>query len=444
MGGEIQVRSAPQQGSCFWFELDLQNSLVMQQTLQQLMHKRILIVDSNTMNHQIYTHMLREIGIEVVGATNLHEALEVLEVAAIKQHVIDAAIIDYTMAHMSGLDVGLELKEHAEFSHIPLIIATASLDDEILLRYHEYAFDTYLEKPFNKHTLQLTLNRVFTTEDTLPEEAPPSQTDGLISMLQGKVLIVEDNEVNRLVAAAMLEQWQVNHVFAQNGKEAIEAWQKHQPDLILMDCQMPIMDGYESTRNIRRLEVNKTRVPIIALTANAMQGDRDKCVAAGMDDYLSKPFKENEIYAMLGKWLGKRTAEKKQVNTKTGASKMDNQVDYMSKVVLGNLQQFLNEEKLHTLLARYLSDSSNILTQLQAALASQNQEESRRLVHSLKSTSANVGAIPLSEIARELENYAREGQLDAVSAGLDRLLDCFAQTQASIGALEVMQKRKTG
>ncbi len=260
-------------------------------------------------------------------------------------------------------------------------------------------------------------------------------------MLKGKVLLVEDNEVNQLVAGAMLEHWQVEYVIAANGQEAVEKWREHKPDLILMDCQMPVMDGYEATRTIRTQEKKPQRIPIIALTANGTQGDREKCFSAGMDDYLTKPFKEDDMHSMLGKWLGKATM---QGNTTKEVREMDPTVSYMNKVVLRNLQQFLNEDKLHALLSRYILDSASIIQQLDGALASSNQDEARRMVHSLKSTSANVGAMPLSELAKELEDLARAGQLDAMSTRTAALKDCFAQTQTSIDAMEIMRKRQTG
>lgn len=260
-------------------------------------------------------------------------------------------------------------------------------------------------------------------------------------MLKGKVLLVEDNEVNQLVAGAMLEHWQVEHAIAANGKEAVEKWREYKPDLILMDCQMPIMDGYEATRTIRAQEKKPQHIPIIALTANAMQGDREKCFSAGMDDYLTKPFKEDDMHNMLGMWLSKAAM---QGNSTREVQAMAPTVAYMNKVVLRNLQQFLNEDKLHTLLSRYLSDSASIIQQLEGALTSSNQDEARRLAHSLKSTSANVGAMPLSELAKELEDLAREGQLGQISTRTSALKDCFAQTQATIDAMEIMRKRQTG
>ena len=260
-------------------------------------------------------------------------------------------------------------------------------------------------------------------------------------MLKGKVLLVEDNEVNQLVAGAMLEHWQIEHVIANNGKEAIAKWLEHKPDLILMDCQMPVMDGYEATRTIRAQEKKLQRIPIVALTANGTQSDREKCFSAGMDDYLTKPFKEEDMHAVLGKWLGNT---KLQGNTKTEVKKMDSNVSYMNKVVLRNLQQFLNEDKLYALLSRYIMDSASIIQQLEDALGNKNQDEARRLAHSLKSTSANVGAIPLSELAKELEDFAREGQLSEISTRMAALSDCFAQTQATIDAMEIMRQRKTG
>ena len=261
-------------------------------------------------------------------------------------------------------------------------------------------------------------------------------------MTNVKVLLVEDNDVNQLVAGAILEQWNIKPIIATNGEEAITQWTQHHPDIIFMDCQMPIMDGYQASRKIRDLEPAHAHVPIIALTANAVQGDRDKCYAAGMDDYLTKPFKEEDIYTMLCKWT-KASAIAPQQTSNTVMKTMTNR-QYLNKTTLKNLQQFLSEDKLTLLLSRYIDDSNKIIAQLQSAQDSANQEETRRLVHSLKSTSANVGAIPLSELAKELEDLAREGQLDAVNSRLLALCQCFQLTSLAIESMDIMTKRKTG
>jgi len=261
-------------------------------------------------------------------------------------------------------------------------------------------------------------------------------------MLNAKVLLVEDNDVNQLVASAILEQWAIKPIIARDGTEAIDKWREHQPDIILMDCQMPIMDGYEASRQIRANEPAQKRVPIIALTANSMHGDREKCFSAGMDDYLTKPFKEEDIYKMLQKWLDK-TADTAEAESAMSAN-AETDTPFMNETTLDNLRQFLNEEKLSLLLARYIDDSANLIQQLQVALEMDNQAEARRLAHSLKSTSANVGALPLSELAKDVEGLARDGDLKQIRSSLPELGQCFAQTQMAIESMEIMRKRKTG
>lgn len=261
-------------------------------------------------------------------------------------------------------------------------------------------------------------------------------------MRNAKVLLVEDNDVNQLVASAILEQWAIKPIIARDGKEAIQKWREHQPDIILMDCQMPIMDGYAASRQIREVESAQKRVPIIALTANAMHGDREKCFSAGMDDYLTKPFEEEDIYKMLCKWLNTATDATEQKPSNADNAKADSQ--FMHNSTLDNLRQFLSEEKLSLLLARYIDDSANLIQQLQVALEMDNQTEARRLAHSLKSTSANVGALPLSELAKHAEGLARDGDLRQIRSSLPELGQCFAYTQMAIEAMDFMQKRKTG
>lgn len=256
--------------------------------------------------------------------------------------------------------------------------------------------------------------------------------------MHSNVLLVEDNEVNRMVAAAIFEHHAIKFVTAINGSDAFEKWQSQSFDLILMDCQMPVMDGYEATQKIRQNESAKNHIPIIALTASATQGDRDKCLRAGMDDYLSKPFDESALMQIVNKWAHTNSGENQAKEQKP----MNPALSVLDESVLESLSAFLSQEKIAHLLQRYLEDSTRIIQQLGDACGQKNADEARRLAHSLKSTSANVGALAISSLAKELEEFGRNGNLPEIRSRMDALKNEFKQARQQIEDLAVMTQLK--
>jgi len=278
---------------------------------------------------------------------------------------------------------------------------------------------------------------------SLPDSAKTSHTiAGNRKQLAMHVLVAEDNETNQEVVSAMLNKIGCKVTFVVNGQEAVDAVAEKSYNLIFMDCQMPVMDGYQATAAIRRREEKeglKDHIPIIALTANALEGDREKCLSAGMDDYLSKPFKQDDIAAILARWSQQKHSEfaddeaTSEINNPT-AGTMDFPEEQLSEEkevhsssvdqrVLSALRELQVEGKpdiLKRIIQAYLSSSEPLIAEQQEALAVNNQEVLQNSAHSLKSSSANVGAIKLSEICKTLEmdcrNNTLENAVDLVSA----------------------------
>ena len=257
-------------------------------------------------------------------------------------------------------------------------------------------------------------------------------------MVSGEILLVDDNEVNRMIAGAMLEKRQLSYSEATDGQDAITQWLQGQFKLILMDCHMPNIDGLDATRQIREREGKGQHIPIIAITASTSTEYQKKCSAAGMDDYLAKPFQETELQAVLDKWL---LNPKGHTNT-LNRSKTMSEGNFIEQQILDNLLQFLPEDKLHGLLSCYIDDSKKLIQQMKDALASSDAAETRRLVHSLKSTSANIGAMPISEMAKQLEQLAQEEKLDEVRSQYPELTKLFEQTRDALQQLPVMLQNK--
>ena len=259
---------------------------------------------------------------------------------------------------------------------------------------------------------------------------------------QGKILLVEDNPVNQKVASATLAYFGLTPDIARNGLEAMEKVRHSRYDLVFMDCQMPKMDGYEATRSIRLAESNeKYRLPIIALTANALKGDKEKCLAAGMDDYIGKPIKREAVEKLLNRWLKAdtpRLPESVDVDRPTGQVAPFIQTSESSAIDVSIFEDFRNamDDAFTDIIEAYLAEAPNLLQAIASAINDQNTESLQVSAHSLKSSSANIGAQPLSETAKKLEYRARNGETE-VNDLFDQAKLEFAQVEKALNnALE--------
>ncbi|MFO0388322.1 MAG: response regulator [Alphaproteobacteria bacterium] len=317
MGGEIGVRNTQTQGACFWFSVSLaintERDVLPLPTLAPLQDLHVLIVDDNKTACNIFIEHLRFVGAQGHSANSGREALDILQ----QNPPIDVAVIDYIMPDMDGIDLARRIKGIPDTKDIKLLMLTSIPVRGDTNQLLQVGFCGYLPKPCTPSELVDTIafiisrprpiTRELVTRHTLKEQKQlvTRQERMNLSFKDAHILVVEDNLVNQMVTNSLLNKLGCNVAIATNGKEAVTLFTSHTYDLILMDCQMPEMDGYEATDAIRMIEKDnsRTRTPIIALTANAMKGDDEKCYAAGMDDYLSKPIKQNEIEDVLIKWL---------------------------------------------------------------------------------------------------------------------------------------------
>ncbi|HEX5756827.1 MAG TPA: response regulator, partial [Arenimonas sp.] len=271
--------------------------------------------------------------------------------------------------------------------------------------------------------------------------APPAANAG---PRRARILLAEDHHVNQEVALAMLGNLGYSADVAQNGQEAVAKWETHPVDLILMDCQMPVMDGYTATRSIRAREAQtgRARTPIVALTANAVTGDREKCLAAGMDDYLSKPFKASQLAPMLEQWLPVElhagamavpaaatvaasdvrapapvTAAPLLAASESSAAVIDDQ----ALAAIRACQPPGAPSLLDKIIGLYLKDSPPLIDDLRQAIAGNDAEAVFRGAHALKNISANLGATQVSELSRQLESMGRAGDVSRAGPLLSQL-----------------------
>ncbi len=318
MGGELVVESVQGKGSTFWFTASFETQSVQDRDLHhspQIRGKRVLILDDSETNRLILGNQVASWGLVHSQAHSGRQALEILHSAARRDEPYDLAILDMQMPEMSGVDVARVIKNDPQLASIVILILTSGmLYDEENARKDGIA--ACLTKPVRKSHLYNCILSLLGKSDEINQKE--SSADEAISearpLLGGSVLLAEDNLVNQMVAVEMLKSIGCGVEVVEHGHAAIEKLSSNSFDLILMDCQMPELDGYEATRKIRQMEKSGNlpwntsshacgRLPIIALTAHAVAGDRENCLAAGMDDYISKPFTQEQLRLVLEKWL---------------------------------------------------------------------------------------------------------------------------------------------
>lgn len=311
MGGTIDVRSDAGKGSTFTIRLNLEETNAIEPVSladdRDLLNRKVLIVDDMQINRTILSERLRNWGVLHKAVSSGDEALEVLEAARVSGDNFDAIIVDYHMPVMNGCELAAKIRKMKNCKSVPIILLSSVDVACEPLSENPSIFEIYLLKPVRSDTLKAVLaNAIFkkgTPKMPKPEKTVPPPTQ---SALAGKtVLIAEDNKTNQLVLQTMLKTLDVEIITAQDGQAALETYISRSPDLILMDMAMPVLDGLEATRKIREFEERNGlgRKPIIALTANAMSGDRDNCLNAGMDDYLSKPVIKSNLVATMEQWV---------------------------------------------------------------------------------------------------------------------------------------------
>ena len=428
MGGDVGITSTTGQGSTFWFTAQLGCAAPREHPLPThdrfLSGLRVLVVDDNATNRFILNSQLTSWGAESVEVDSGAAALTRLTQAANERSPFGLAILDIHMPDMDGFMLAQAIKSNPAIRGIPLV-ALSSVDNHTHRGTTEQlGFVAWLQKPARRSTLRDCLVRLRQGATALAtpstEEPAPitPHTHGI------RVLLVEDNPINREVAAGLLELLGYHVDSAEDGRQACTLTATHPYSVILMDCQMPVMDGFTATATIRERErqTQAARIPIIALTANAMEGDRDRCLAAGMDDYLSKPFSQQSLSEILARWCWPRDqshpkAHASRTNEKTEAgeggtshtpqSPSPAQINRNAWAAIATLQRPGQPNVLHNIIGLYLTSSQTQIDALRQALREQNHDAMMALAHTLKSASATLGALRLAALANELEQACR-------------------------------------
>ncbi|AOR24459.1 response regulator [Clostridium taeniosporum] len=406
MGGEIHVESILGEGSTFKFNVRLKvtkKSLKQKFAFEKLDGVNILIVDGNTNNREIVSSYLQGTGFKAFEAKDGTSAITTILKNANTENKINIAIINYKMSDMNGYELATTLRTIPFAKNIKLILLTSVTQKGEAKVAKEYGFSSYLCKPVRRDDLLSCIAMTLGLKKE-NEEEHEAITKHIVKevnkSLKPRILLVEDNEMNRKIVISMLKSRNMDCDIAVDGSEALKAVSEKDYDVVFMDCQMPVMDGYECTSKIRLIEEAKKHTTIIAMTANAMDGDLEKCIESGMDEYISKPINFDTMFKMI-------EANIKECNEVT---------DY-NNIIENNINYFventgLKKEDAKEILEEYIKYLPDLLEDINNAIDNSNFHKLEELVHELKGSSGNLRIISIYELAIKLEEAVLKQEMD--------------------------------
>jgi len=459
MGGSIQVSSKEGQGSCFEFDILVERSesseLVVPEIDMTLLN--VLVVDDNSTNREVMKGQLEHWGAQVDVVESGEAALSLCNTRIDEKNrsFFDIAFLDMQMPIMNGMELGKRMNADSRFNNMSLVMMTSMSNRGDAQYFADLGFKAYFPKPATTSDLFNALSVVAEGGEAL-QQAQPLVTHHYLQSLTHKqtipakplsskynnwptktrILLVEDNQVNQLVAKGILKDMGLDLDIAENGLEALDslksAADNHPYTLILMDCQMPKMDGYETSRQIRTGNSGERyqTIPIIAMTANAMQGDREKCLSAGMNDYLSKPINTVLVYEKLKEWLliediKAPNQEITKINTNEINPGLKSHIAWDKSDALKRVGG--NPVQLLALIELFLEDMPVQIAELQTAIEQANLDNIRRTAHTIKGVSSNLGGLNLQKLSAKMEADANNQSLDSASQQIEAIVEAYEQ-----------------
>ena len=397
MGGEVSVQSHLHNGTEFRFNCvfrisNMQSDKKIVPKIQD--SQKVMIVDDNTTNREILSTQLKAWGIDVVEADSAQNCLKATQ----SQTDIDLFILDMQMPDKNGIELAQDLKKIEAYENTPLLLLSSMGMNKSVMPAS--LFDLVLHKPIRFYLLKDAIVQFFGSSKSLQTQTQlRSKSKEMVH-----ILLAEDNDTNQKVAVGILKKLGYAGItVVEDGQRALDALTYNEFDLIFMDIQMPIMDGFEATTKIRFSQKNKgnKRTPIVAMTAHAMQGDREKCILSGMDDYIQKPLNPQNLSEILERWA----PTKQSHEIKKGESGVNDDTTLFNyKELLARLMD--DDELLSDIVQGYIEDSLKQIHQIQHDFQSGNWLELRKQAHTLKGASANVCAEKIREISADLEQNA--------------------------------------
>jgi two-component system sensor histidine kinase/response regulator len=414
MNGHIWVESEYGEGSVFQFSIQLDKvSNVVNPSYEKypdLHGKKILVIDHNKTSLMIIERMLKSFLLDVTTLRDPFEAIELLE-----KNNFDLLIIDFNLPELSGIDLYKRLVVNTEIKVPKTIFVSANGRESYYNQANQLGVKNFLVKPINQSLMFDAVMDAFKGTEIREinrENNKDNQVKVQRVLKDKKILLVEDNDINQLVAKDILEQAGINVSIASNGEEAIKYVRANKFDIVLMDVQMPIMDGYKATEILRKTYTS-SELPIIAMTANALKGDREKSIDSGMNDYISKPINPEIMFETIGKWISgnntpniekplKETLEGKNITLEEKIEGSKEKVEILdfdeTLIKLGNKQDFY-----YSLLKRYNDSYSNLVNEFSDMRKNKQYDEAKRFIHSIKGVTGNIGAMKLNKFIVQFE-----------------------------------------
>jgi two-component system sensor histidine kinase/response regulator len=417
MGGEVGVESVPGKGSTFWFTARLDKGVGQQRKMAlsgDLQGKRVLVVDDNEYARQVLGELLSGMSFKVDQAESGQAAIDAVAQAETRGMPYEIVFIDWLMPVMDGVETAKRLGE-LPLERIPhLMMVTAYGREEVIRGAENAGIEDVLIKPVSASVLFDGVVRMLGDVVNIPRRAgdvPTDTVEQLATIKGARILLVEDNDLNQEVATELLHDAGFLVDLAGNGQIALEKIRSTHYDIVLMDMQMPVMDGVTATQEIRK-DVRFKDLPVVAMTANAMQGDRDRCMAAGMNDHVAKPIEPEDLWKALLKWIKPRHFPASATGLKQPVAQ---EVDLPSGIegldIANGLRRVLGKKALYLwMLRKFVTGQESTTVEIFDALESKDWDTAERLAHTLKGVSGNIGASGLQLLAEKLEAAIRERQ----------------------------------
>ena len=428
MDGEIGVESQLGSGSTFWFTAFFGKQSIkppIRRSLPKVIReKRILIIDDNQTNRKILEAYFTQWRCKLSSSSSGPEALDILEYAVKENDPFDLIIVDMMMSEMDGETFAARMQADPNLPPCKLVMLTSMGKRGDSQRLSDLGFHAYLTKPIKPTLLFDCILSIFGDQETSDSKKQILTKHSLGENFQRrkaerkrlKILVAEDNITNQLVAKSILSKLGYSIDMVANGQEVLDILETVRYDLILMDCLMPVMDGYDATRAIRKQEESSDRhIPVIAMTANAMGGDREKCLAVGMDDYISKPVEPGSLAKMIDNYTLSNSAPIDEVERigqepESIINELDPKLIFDADDLLSRFDE--DEDFLNTLIEGFLDDIPKQINQLKKYIESGDNEGAERQAHTIKGASATVCCEQLRQHALKMEQVCKAGELD--------------------------------
>ena len=436
MGGTIGLNSRPGHGADFWVQLpfSIGDDSVDPSPPHSLAGSRVLVVDDNRTNRVVLTSQLQAWDVVADPVGSAEDALLRLRVAAASLDAYDAAVVDMDMPGANGIDLARMVRADPELATTPLLLlSSVPVEAEAAAAA---GFAARLMKPVCLNHLRDALVHAMSPSSVgeLQTVVPAPVPAAIAPSSRGTVLVVDDHAINQEVAMGILRKLRYRCDVAGDGVEALDALERRSYDAVLMDCRMPRMDGFEATMEIRRREGGQGRIPIVAMTANALVGDREKCIAAGMDDYLPKPVKDQELEGILNRLILGVDGGPSQRVARTAPPRVDAN-GVLDLEQFHQLRDLAGDREdsgfLRDLVEQYLQEAESQLAELRWVMQRGESEAVRTAAHGLKGSSATMGAKSVADACLALELVAAEGQMPMPEA-LERISDELKRAAAAL------------